>query len=70
LVFVLPSQGDRWKLLNTIFLETPKAVISQLCRKQPSSHRATGDAVTQELCFYRMKGRVAVLTNQELGSAN
>lgn len=46
MVFVLPSQGDNWKLLNTVFLETPKVIISQLCRKQTTSqgYRQRGNA--------------------------
>ena len=37
LVTVLPRQGDNWKLLNAVFLETPKATVSQSCRKLSAS---------------------------------
>lgn len=46
MVFVLASQGDNWKLLNAVFLETPKAIISELCGKQTTSQgsRTCGNA--------------------------
>lgn len=37
LVAVLPRQGDNWKLLSVVCLETPKATISRSCRKLSAS---------------------------------